>query len=52
MKPPLLVSFDGNRDPLEHIIAINAQMAIIGVDDSLKCKLMDRKFNEPASYGT
>lgn len=47
-KPPMLVSFDGKTNPLEHIIVINNQMTIAGTSDSLKCKLMVVTFKEGA----
>ena len=43
-----LTSFDGKTDPLEHIISINNQMAIIGPSDSLKCKLVVGTFKDMA----
>lgn len=41
-----MVSFDQNNDSHEHIITINIQMAVIGLDNSLKCKFFVRAFKE------
>lgn len=38
-KPPPLESYDGRRDPQEHLTAFDTQMAIIGAHETLKCKL-------------
>lgn len=43
-KLPPLVTFDEKRDPRKHIIAINTLMEIIGIVDSLKCKLLSSTF--------
>lgn len=45
-KLPSLVAFYGKSNLLEHVTAINTQMEMIGVEDSFKCKFMDRKLKE------
>ncbi|MCI53140.1 hypothetical protein A2U01_0074386, partial [Trifolium medium] len=39
-KIPSMPSFDGKTDPLEHLMAFGTQMALIGAEEPLKCKLM------------
>lgn len=38
-EPPPLEPYDGRNDPQEHLTAFNTQMAIIGPNETLKCKL-------------
>jgi len=47
-KPPSLSSFDGKSDPMEHITPFNTQMALLGVSESLKCKLLSGTLKEAA----
>jgi len=39
-KPPHLSSFDVKSDLMEHSATLNTRMAVVGVADSLKCKLL------------
>ncbi|CAJ2642757.1 uncharacterized protein LOC123899916 [Trifolium pratense] len=48
LKMPHLPSFDGKSDPLEHLMAVNTQTAIIGADEHLKCKLLSGTFKDAA----
>ncbi|MCI43390.1 hypothetical protein A2U01_0064627, partial [Trifolium medium] len=47
-KIPHLPTFDGKIDPLEHLMAIGTQTAIIGAEEHLKCKLLSGTFKEAA----
>ncbi|MCI41422.1 hypothetical protein A2U01_0062655, partial [Trifolium medium] len=47
-KVPNLPSFDEKTDPLEHLIAVDTQTAIIGVSEPLKCKLLSGTFKDAA----
>lgn len=49
-KPPSLVSFDRKSGPQMHINAINIHMDIIGMNDSLECKLMVRALKEASPW--
>ena len=41
-------TFDGRGDPMEHVIAFNTLMAVVGAADSLKCKLLVGTFSNVA----
>jgi hypothetical protein len=43
-----LPSFDGKTDPLEHLMAVGTQTAIINAPEHLKCKLLARTFKDAA----
>src|ERR1051325_5455291 len=45
-KPPSLANFNGCNDPYKHVISINTWMAIIGVLDSLKYKILSDTFKD------
>jgi hypothetical protein len=47
-KIPQLPSFDGKTDPLEHLMAVGTQTAIIGAEEHLKCKLLSSTFKDAA----
>ncbi|GAU41233.1 hypothetical protein TSUD_280320, partial [Trifolium subterraneum] len=47
-KIPQLPTFDGKSDPLEHIMAVGTQTAIIGAEDHLRCKLLSSTFKDAA----
>jgi hypothetical protein len=47
-KPPHLSAFDGKSDPMEHVTAFNACMAVVRAPDSLKCKLLAGTFTDAA----
>lgn len=47
-KPPYLGKFDGYNDLYAHVSSINTQMAIIGVSNALKCKLLYSTFRVAA----
>jgi hypothetical protein len=46
LKIPNLPSFDGKTDPLEHLMAVWTQMALIGAAEPLKCKLLSGTFKD------
>ncbi|PNX62842.1 hypothetical protein L195_g061334, partial [Trifolium pratense] len=48
IKVPHLPSFDGKTDPLEHLMAVGTQTAIINAPEHLKCKLLAGTFKEAA----
>ncbi|GAU31842.1 hypothetical protein TSUD_114530 [Trifolium subterraneum] len=39
-KSPHLPTFDGKTDPVEHLMAVGTQTAIIGAPEHLRCKLL------------
>ncbi|PNX96746.1 hypothetical protein L195_g019959 [Trifolium pratense] len=39
-KTPHLPSFSGKTDPLEHLMAVGTQTAIVNAPEHLKCKLL------------
>ncbi|WJX88497.1 hypothetical protein P8452_70580 [Trifolium repens] len=45
-KIPQLPSFDGKSDPLEHLMAVGTQTAILGAEEHLKCKLLSSTFKD------
>jgi len=47
-KAPSITSYDGKGDPVEHITSFNTCMAIVGVINSLKCKVRARTLREAA----
>ncbi|KAK2433879.1 hypothetical protein QL285_019087 [Trifolium repens] len=47
-KIPQLPSFDGKTDPLEHLMAVGTQTAILGAEEHLKCKLLSSTFKDAA----
>lgn len=47
-KLPSLSMFDGHNNPYEHVASINTQMAIIGAQNSPKCKLLSGTLREVA----
>ncbi|MCI31238.1 hypothetical protein A2U01_0052450, partial [Trifolium medium] len=47
-KTPHLPTFDGKSDPLEHLMAVGTQTAIIGAAEHLKCKLLSGTFKDVA----
>ncbi|MCI33489.1 hypothetical protein A2U01_0054706, partial [Trifolium medium] len=47
-KIPHLPTFDGKTDPLEHLMAVGTQTAIIGAEEHLKCKLLSGTFKDAA----
>ncbi|MCI33008.1 hypothetical protein A2U01_0054223, partial [Trifolium medium] len=47
-KIPSLPSFDGKTDPLEHLMEVGMQMALIGAEEPLKCKLLSGTFKDIA----
>jgi hypothetical protein len=47
-KIPQLPSFDGKSDPLEHLMAVGTQTAIIGAEEHLKRKLLSSTFKDAA----
>jgi hypothetical protein len=49
---PQLPSFDGKTDPLEHLMTVGTQIAIIGAEEHLKCKLLSILSRTPTSGGT
>lgn len=44
--PPYLSKFYGCSDPYNHVSAINTQLTIIRVLDTLKCKLLSVTFRD------
>ncbi|GAU46248.1 hypothetical protein TSUD_401800, partial [Trifolium subterraneum] len=47
-KIPQLPTFEGKTDPLEHLMAVGTQTAIIGAEEHLKCKILSRTFKDAA----
>ncbi|MCH85525.1 hypothetical protein A2U01_0006371, partial [Trifolium medium] len=47
-KIPNLPTFEGRTDPLEHLMAVGTQLAIIGAAEHLKCKLLSGTLKEAA----
>jgi hypothetical protein len=47
-KIPQLPSFEGKTDPLEHLMAVGTQTAIIGAEEHLKCKLLSSTLKDAA----
>ncbi|GAU24176.1 hypothetical protein TSUD_84110 [Trifolium subterraneum] len=47
-KIPQLPTFEGKTDPLEHLMAVGTQTAIIGAEEHLKCKLLSSTFKDAA----
>ncbi|MCI52690.1 hypothetical protein A2U01_0073936, partial [Trifolium medium] len=47
-KIPNLPTFEGRTDPLEHLMAVGTQLAIIGATEHLKCKLLSGTLKEAA----
>ncbi|MCI36607.1 hypothetical protein A2U01_0057830, partial [Trifolium medium] len=47
-KIPHLPTFDGKTDPLEHLMVVGIQIAIIGASEHLKCKLLSGTFKDVA----
>ncbi|GAU49941.1 hypothetical protein TSUD_408350 [Trifolium subterraneum] len=47
-KIPQLPTFEGKTDPLEHLMAVGTQTAIIGAEEDLKCKLLSSTLKDAA----
>ncbi|PNX87791.1 hypothetical protein L195_g043887, partial [Trifolium pratense] len=47
-KAPHLPSFDGKTDPVEHLMAVGSQTAIVNAPEHLKCKLLSGTFKDAA----
>ncbi|GAU30548.1 hypothetical protein TSUD_65580 [Trifolium subterraneum] len=47
-KIPQLPTFEGKTDPLEHLMAVGTQTAIIGAEEHLKCKLLSSTLKDAA----
>ncbi|GAU31520.1 hypothetical protein TSUD_332960 [Trifolium subterraneum] len=47
-KIPQLPTFEGKTDPLEHLMAVGTQTAIIGAEEHLRCKLLSSTFKDAA----
>ncbi|GAU40667.1 hypothetical protein TSUD_397790 [Trifolium subterraneum] len=47
-KIPQLPTFEGKTDPLEHLMAVDTQTAIKGVEEHLKSKLLSSTFKDAA----
>ncbi|GAU32151.1 hypothetical protein TSUD_68220 [Trifolium subterraneum] len=47
-KIPQLATFEGKTDPLEHLMAVGTQTAIIGAEEHLKCKLLSSTLKDAA----
>ncbi|GAU32582.1 hypothetical protein TSUD_146960 [Trifolium subterraneum] len=47
-KSPHLPTFDGKTDPVEHLMAVGTQTAIIGAPEHLRCKLLSGTFKDAA----
>ncbi|GAU24687.1 hypothetical protein TSUD_322950 [Trifolium subterraneum] len=47
-KSPHLPTFDGKTGPLEHLMAVGTQTAIIGGPEHLRCKLLSGTFKDAA----
>ncbi|GAU43838.1 hypothetical protein TSUD_371170 [Trifolium subterraneum] len=47
-KSPHLLTFDGKTDPLEHLMVVGTQTAIIGAPEHLGCKLLSGTFKDAA----
>ncbi|GAU33301.1 hypothetical protein TSUD_279790 [Trifolium subterraneum] len=47
-KSPHLPTFDGKTDPVEHLLAMGTQTAIIGAPEHLRCKLLSGTLKDAA----
>ncbi|GAU33358.1 hypothetical protein TSUD_364830 [Trifolium subterraneum] len=47
-KSPHLQTFDGKTDPVEHLMAVGTQTAIIGAPEHLRCKLLSETLKDAA----
>ncbi|GAU40790.1 hypothetical protein TSUD_348870 [Trifolium subterraneum] len=47
-KSPHLPTFDGKTDPVEHLMAVGTQTAIIGAPQHLRCKLLSGTLKDAA----
>ncbi|GAU24437.1 hypothetical protein TSUD_364210 [Trifolium subterraneum] len=47
-KIPQLPTFEGKADPLENLMTVGTQIAIIGAEEHLKCKLLSSTFKDAA----
>ncbi|MCI71381.1 hypothetical protein A2U01_0092644, partial [Trifolium medium] len=47
-KIPNLPTFEGKTNPLEHLMAVGTQLAIIGAAEYLKCKLLSGTLKDAA----
>ncbi|GAU30655.1 hypothetical protein TSUD_31270 [Trifolium subterraneum] len=47
-KSPHLPTFDGKTDPVEHLMAVGTQTAIIGAPEHLRCKLLSGTLKDAA----
>ncbi|GAU51336.1 hypothetical protein TSUD_412830 [Trifolium subterraneum] len=47
-KIPQLPTFEGKTDPLEHLMTVGTQTAIIGAEEHLKCKLLSSTLKDAA----
>ncbi|GAU32075.1 hypothetical protein TSUD_53430 [Trifolium subterraneum] len=48
LKIPQLPTFEGKTDPLEHLMVVGTQTAIIGAEEHLKCKLLSNTLKDAA----